>query len=146
MNDMMRDVLDLVLGRRPPALQVGAICVQPKTGRVLLITSRDTGRWIIPKGWPMSGRSAANAALQEAWEEAGVRGKVEASSCGRYAYDKKQDNGLSIPVDVQVHIVNVDRLEADYPERHQRERQWFSPEKAAELVNEEGLKALLRSF
>ena len=95
MNDLLRDLLGRILGRRPPALQVGALCLQAGTGKVLLVTSRGTGRWIIPKGWPMDGRSAGGAALREAWEEAGVRGQVEERPLGRYSYDKKLTRGLS---------------------------------------------------
>ncbi|MBA4490764.1 NUDIX hydrolase [Paracoccus sp. S1E-3] len=143
MNEL-RNLLGRMLGRRPPALQVGALCLQPKTGRVLLITSRGTGRWIIPKGWPMDGRSVGGAALREAWEEAGVRGKVEETAFGRYSYDKRLTGGLSAPVEVQVHLVRVERLDKTFPERKERQRRWFTPDEAAELVDEAGLARLLR--
>ena len=144
MNDMLRDLLGRILGRRPPALQVGALCVQQDSGRVLLVTSRGTGRWIIPKGWPMDGRSAGGAALQEAWEEAGVRGPVDETPFGRYAYDKKLTRGLSAPVEVQVHLIRVADLAKNFPERKQRQRRWFTPPEAAELVSEPGLAKLIR--
>jgi len=144
MNDMLRDLLGRILGRRPPALQVGALCLQPDTGRVLLVTSRGTGRWIIPKGWPMDGRSAGGAALREAWEEAGVQGEVEERPLGRYSYDKKLTRGLSAPVEVQVHLVRVAGLDKNFPERKQRQRRWYSPAEAAELVDEPGLARLIR--
>ncbi len=144
MNDMFRNLLGRMLGRRPPALQVGALCLQPETGRVLLVTSRGTGRWIIPKGWPMDGRSVGGAALREAWEEAGVRGEVEETAFGRYSYDKKLTRGLSAPVEVQVHLVRVEGLDKNFPERKQRQRRWFTPDEAAGLVDEAGLARLLR--
>ena len=144
MNDMLRDLLGRMLGRRPPALQVGALCLQPDTGRVLLVTSRGTGRWIIPKGWPMDGRSAGGAALREAWEEAGVQGEVDERPLGRYSYDKKLTRGLSVPVEVQVHLVRVAGLDKSFPERKQRQRRWYSPAEAAELVDEPGLARLIR--
>ena len=144
MNDMLRDLLGRMLGRRPPALQVGALCLQPDTGRVLLVTSRGTGRWIIPKGWPMDGRSAGGAALREAWEEAGVQGEVDERPLGRYSYDKKLTRGLSVPVEVQVHLVRVAGLDKNFPERKQRQRRWYSPAEAAELVDEPGLARLIR--
>ena len=144
MNEMFRNFLGRMLGRRPPALQVGALCVQPETGRVLLVTSRGTGRWIIPKGWPMDGRSVGGAALREAWEEAGVRGEVEETAFGRYSYDKKLTKGLSAPVEVQVHLVRVEGLDKNFPERKQRQRRWFTPAEAAGLVDEAGLARLLR--
>lgn len=143
MNALRRSV-EMMLGRRPPALQVGAICRRRDTGRVLLITSRDTGRWVIPKGWPMEGRSLSGAALQEAWEEAGVRGRVELAELGRFSYDKQQDSGFSVPVEVAVYPVWVENLAEDYPENDQRIRQWFKPEKAASLVDEPGLQNILR--
>ena len=144
MNEMLRNLLGRMLGRRPPALQVGALCLQPETGRVLLVTSRGTGRWIIPKGWPMDGRSVGGAALREAWEEAGVRGQVEETAFGRYSYDKKLTRGLSAPVEVQVHLVRVEGLDKNFPERKQRQRRWFTPDEAAGLVDESGLARLLR--
>ncbi|NHF73601.1 NUDIX hydrolase [Paracoccus xiamenensis] len=144
MNDMLRDLLGRMLGRRPPALQVGALCLHPETGKVLMVTSRGTGRWIIPKGWPMDGRSTGGAALREAWEEAGVRGEVEERPLGRYSYDKKLTRGLSAPVEVQVHLVRVAGLDRDFPERKQRRRRWFSPTEAAKLVDEPGLATLMR--
>jgi hypothetical protein len=61
--------------RRPKRLQVAALCYKQANDtddkEILLVTSRDTGRWIIPKGWPIDGKNASEAALQEAWEEAG---------------------------------------------------------------------------
>ena len=144
MNEMLRNLLGRMLGRRPPALQVGALCLQAETGKVLMVTSRGTGRWIIPKGWPMDGRSVGGAALREAWEEAGVRGEVEETAFGRYSYDKKLTKGLSAPVEVQVHLVRVEGLDKNFPERKQRQRRWFTPEEAAGLVDEAGLARLLR--
>ena len=144
MNEMFRNFLGRMLGRRPPALQVGALCLQAETGSVLLVTSRGTGRWIIPKGWPMDGRSVGGAALREAWEEAGVRGEVEETAFGRYSYDKKLAKGLSAPVEVQVHLVRVEGLDKNFPERKQRQRRWFTPAEAAGLVDEAGLARLLR--
>ena len=69
---------------------MGALVYRLKNDAVefLLITSRGTGRWIIPKGWPMPGRTLAQAALREAYEEAGIRGIVETSSIGSYQYYK----------------------------------------------------------
>ncbi|WBU63978.1 NUDIX hydrolase [Paracoccus aerodenitrificans] len=143
MSKAIRNTLSLLLGRRPPVLQVGAICRHVQTREILLITSRGTGRWIIPKGWPMSGLSVAGAAAQEAWEEAGVRGTVSPRSVGRYGYDKWQEQGFSIYIQVQVHLIEVERLEDDFPESEERTRQWFPVAKAAELVDEPGLKELL---
>ncbi|AUH32700.1 NUDIX hydrolase [Paracoccus tegillarcae] len=141
---MIRKSLGMILGRRPPALQVGAICRKAETGQVLLITSRGTGRWVIPKGWPMEGRSLAHAALQEAWEEAGVRGQVELAELGRFRYDKHQDSGFALPVEVALYPVAVESLADSFPENHEREREWFDAEEAARLVIETGLQDILR--
>ncbi|UXU75431.1 MULTISPECIES: NUDIX hydrolase [unclassified Paracoccus (in: a-proteobacteria)] len=141
-----RDQLGRLLGRRPPEMQVAALCRNPATGDVLLITSRGTGRWVLPKGWPMPGRSLADAALQEAWEEAGVRGRVRQDEIGRYHYDKVQDRGFAIPVEVRIFAVDVDSLGQDFREAAERSRRWFPPDEAAKLVAESGLQQLLRSL
>lgn len=146
MTARLRQSLDLMLGRRPPALQVGAVCVDEGTGRVLLITSRGTGRWIIPKGWPMAGRTLAGAAALEAWEEGGVEGRIEPDELGRYRYGKAQDCGFATPVEVRVFRLQVRHLAATFPEEGQRRREWFDPVQAAERVEEPGLKAILRDL
>lgn len=139
-----RDRLARLLGRHPPDMQVAALCLDEQTGQVLLVTSRGTGRWIVPKGWPMAGRSLAEAAGQEAWEEAGVRGRIAPAEIGRYRYDKDQDRGFAIPIEVRVFPLYVDRLEPQFPEAQERLRRWFAPEEAARLVAETGLKQILR--
>ena len=145
MNSGLRDRLGRLLGRKPHAMQIAALCLDVQ-GRVLLITSRGTGRWIIPKGWPMPGLSLAEAALQEAWEEAGVRGRVDATPIGSYQYRKQHDRGFSVPTDVQVFAVCVHELAEDYPEQGQRKRAWFPPAEAAELVDEPGLRKILHGL
>jgi 8-oxo-dGTP pyrophosphatase MutT (NUDIX family) len=135
--------------RRPRRVQVAALCYRetPRGKDVLLITSRDTGRWIVPKGWPINGLDGAGAALQEAWEEAGVTGaEIEAEPIGHYAYDKGLGNGLTVPVEAQVYLTRVSELEADYPEARERRRGWFAPQEAANLVDEPELKAILRTL
>ena len=129
------------------ALQVGAICRDPGSGQVLMITSRGTGRWIIPKGWAMRDRSLAEAALQEAWEEAGVRAK-DAREIGSYRYDKLPDHGEGppVPVEARCFLVPVLGLAEDFPERGQRTRRWMSPSEAAMLVAEPDLAQLLRDL
>ncbi|MDQ2089951.1 NUDIX hydrolase [Marimonas arenosa] len=132
--------------RRPKRLQVGALCYTQKGAekKVLLVTSRDTGRWIIPKGWPIKGKDAAGAALQEAWEEAGVKkGRVTGASLGSYAYDKELDSGLPVPVETLVFPIEVRKLADEFPESDERRRKWVSPEKAANMVREPELKELL---
>lgn len=144
MMQIFRDRLGRLLGRRPDAMQVAALCICRDSRRVLLITSRGTGRWILPKGWPMPGRSMAEAAAQEAWEEAGVKGRLLPHALGSYSYQKQQDRGFAIPVRVQVYGIEVEELDKGFPEADQRERKWFGAQDASDLVEEPGLKALLR--
>ena len=141
-----RRTLDLLLGRRPVLMQVGAVCRDAASGNVLLITSRDTGRWVIPKGWPMEGRTLSGAAAQEAWEEAGVRGHIRPSELGRFQYRKKQDQGYAVPVEMRVYLLSVDSLSNHFPEDRQRKRRWFAPVEAARMVVEPGLKQILAAL
>lgn len=113
--------------------------------QILLITSRDTGRWILPKGWPMQGETPADAAATEAWEEAGVKGRVAPACIGIYSYDKAMEEG-SLPVAVAVFPVEVEKLAKRYPEAGDRRRRWFSRRKAAEKVAEPELRAILETF
>lgn len=143
-----RHLLAPLLGR-PPRLQVAALCTRGRGEQteVLLVTSRGTGRWVLPKGWPMRGRSAAQAALQEAWEEAGVRhGHVSDRPIGRYTAEKGLASGLPVPVELLVFAVEVVELRDDFPEADQRRRVWVGPEDAADMVIEPGLRDLLRRF
>ncbi|KGJ04485.1 ADP-ribose pyrophosphatase YjhB, NUDIX family [Paracoccus halophilus] len=137
-----RDRLARMIGRRPAEMQVAALCRDPDSGRILLITSRGTGRWILPKGWPMPGLSLADAAAQEAWEEAGAIGRVAQSALGRYSYDKEQERGFAIPIEVLVYPLAVETLTEDYPEQPERERRWFTPAEAAKMVAEDGLRRI----
>ncbi|EEB84735.1 NUDIX hydrolase [Roseobacter sp. GAI101] len=136
----------LPLWRRPKMVQVAALCYrETDCGKeVLLVTSRDTGRWIVPKGWPIDGMNGAQAALQEAWEEAGVsKADIEADPIGFYDYDKGLNDGLSTPVVAQVYLTRVRHIKDAYPEVGQRKRRWFTPQEAARLVAEPDLREIL---
>ncbi len=141
-------VWDFVLGpilQRPKRLQMAALCHREKgAGReYLLVTSRDTGRWIIPKGWPIRGLKADETALQEAWEEAGVRGTKDTSDpVGTYTYDKKLANGVVVPVETLVYSIAVKDVQDSFPEASERKRRWVPAEEAANLVQEDELKNL----
>lgn len=143
----LRDFVEPVF-RHPEFVQAAALCLREgRKGReVLMITSRGTGRWVLPKGWPMRGRSLAGAALQEAWEEAGVIGHVEGGSVGSYGYTKSRQGGFGIPFRAEVFRVHVADLAREWPERRQRRRRWMPLEEAAGLVDEPELAALLRSL
>ncbi len=134
---------------RPNRVQVAALCTRGAGSReeVLLITSRDTGRWIIPKGWPIDGLDGAETALQEAWEEAGVRAAgVRKDPVGQFSYNKTLKDGSAQPVRTSVYHVEVTELAEDYPEVDQRTRCWVSPQVAAERVQEPELQDLLRQM
>ncbi|MFV0244244.1 MAG: NUDIX hydrolase [Qingshengfaniella sp.] len=134
---------------RPTHFQVAALCYRKtKDGpRILVLTSHDTRRWILPKGWPKRGFDAASVALQEAWEEGGVRAPgVRPVPIGRYRYDKRLAGGVPVRTDVDVYAIKVAALEDDYPEAGQRERRWMRPDEAADAVDEPDLKALLRNL
>lgn len=134
---------------RPKRLQVAALCMRGTgAGReVLLITSRDTGRWILPKGWPIDGLTAPGAALQEAWEEAGVQvGVIADEPLGIYDYDKRLEGGVPVSVEVKVYAVTDVQMADDYPEVDERSRRWMSPAEAATLVDEPGLRDILQNL
>jgi len=114
--------------------------------QVLLLSSLDTGRWIIPKGWPMDGLTPADAAAQEAWEEAGVKGNVSDQCIGLYSYNKVLEGGLLMPCVVAVFPLEVRRVEDSYPEAGLRRRKWVSARKAATRVQEPELCQILRHF
>lgn len=128
--------------------QIGALCWRPHGSghEVLLITSRETGRWVIPKGWRMQGLTDAGAAAREAWEEAGIEGEATEDAVGFFAYRKVLTGGNSVPCVVKVFSLRVDRLVNRYPEKGQRRRKWFAPEKAAKKVDEPDLRHLILSF
>ena len=135
--------------KRPKQIQVAALCYRDtqEGKRVLLITSRDTGRWIVPKGWPIDGLDGPGSALQEAWEEAGVtEADIESAPLGVYEYGKRMNEGLTVPVRTQVYLTRVRDLSTDYPESNERKRAWFSPGEAANLVEEPDLKAILHAL
>lgn len=127
------------------AYQVAAIPIKRTAAgalRVMLVTSRDTGRWVVPKGWPWRKLKDYDAAAGEAWEEAGIKGRVGTKSVGTFTYDKRRKNKL-LPLTVFVYVLEV-LEEADiWPEHDERQRRWFTPKAAAQAVAEEELKELL---
>ena len=128
--------------------QYGALCWRIRQGklRILMITSRGTGRWIIPKGWPMAGFRPHEAAGQEAWEEAGASGRVSDRCLGFFTYDKVEGKGQKLPCAVMVFALEVKSLASAFPEHDQRRRKWMSRKKAAAAVREPELARLLRGF
>ena len=128
--------------------QVGALCWRfGEAGvEVLLITSRDTGRWVIPKGHRMDGVSDASAAAQEALEEAGVAGELIEAPLGVFHYMKRLSGKAARRTTVQVYPLKVTAELEDWKEARERTRRWFPPAEAAGCVDEPELKALLLDF
>lgn len=116
------------------------------TFEVMLITSRDTGRWVIPKGWANERETAWDCATREAREEAGVTGEIQKRPVGSYHYRKVFDDGLPVWCTVEVFALKVvDRLES-WPEQGQRAARWFTLDDAAAAVDEPELGALIRDL
>lgn len=113
--------------------------------RVLLITSRETRRWVVPKGNPIPGLAAHEAAAQEAWEEAGVRGFPCAAPLGTFTYLKRRRRG-AVQARVTLFPFNVAVQHDDWPERKQRDIRWFTLAEAAQAVTETELSHLIAGF
>ncbi|MEM6757894.1 MAG: NUDIX hydrolase [Pseudomonadota bacterium] len=135
-------------GKSDVRTQFAALCFRVKNGKtqILLITSRGSGRWILPKGWPIDGATPHEAALQEAWEEAGVTGKVSPRPLGIYSYVKESSDDDDLPCVAMIYTVKVKSLAKAFPEADQRKRKWVSPKKAAAMVDEPELSRILRDF
>ena len=114
--------------------------------KVLLVTSRDTGRWVLPKGWPMRGKKPYSAAKREALEEAGVIGRVGKRSIGTFHYSKRLADGGLVTCEVHVFPLAAERQRRRWPERRQRTQRWFTPREAAQAVQEPELAVLLEAF
>jgi 8-oxo-dGTP pyrophosphatase MutT (NUDIX family) len=110
----------------------------------MLVTSRETRRWIIPKGWPKKGKSPHSSAAREAFEEAGVIGAVGRRPIGSFSYEKRLKNGASIECDVRVFPLEVKRQRKEWPEKHERRIKWLSASKAAAQVKDPVLSKLIR--
>ena len=129
--------------------QIGAIVFSrdsPHGLRVLLVTSRETGRWVIPKGWPMKALRPHQAAAREAYEEAGVEGDISKKAIGTYRYPKVLRNGDVVTCRVKVFPLEVKRILGAWPEADERRRQWFDAREAANAVAETGLASILEEL
>lgn len=136
--------------RRPRRGQYAALCYRiaedGKSPEILVVTSRDTGRWVIPKGWPMGNKPGHEVARQEALEEAGVVGEAELQPAGHYSYGKFIDHGVAVPCRVQVHALKVTSMLDDFKEKGKRALEWVTPEIAEARVQEPELKQLIHRF
>ncbi|HUI98005.1 MAG TPA: NUDIX hydrolase [Xanthobacteraceae bacterium] len=113
---------------------------------VLLVTSRVTKRWIIPKGWPLKRKPPHVTAAHEAHEEAGVIGKIGKSPIGSYSYTKRLKTGSRVRCEVHVFPLEVQRQSRTWPEQNEREVQWLSPAEAAKSIENPILRTLVRHF
>lgn len=113
---------------------------------ILLITSRETARWVIPKGHPVPGLAPPQSAALEAYEEAGIEGEVAEAAIGVFRYRKRIRFGLPRLVRVTVFPLRVTRVLRRWPEAHQRRRQWLPRAAAASAVQEVALRRLILAF
>jgi 8-oxo-dGTP pyrophosphatase MutT (NUDIX family) len=137
-----------LFGKEPCRLQVAALPWR-KAGdgvEIMLITSRDTGRWILPKGWPEGTEDFSEAAAREAGEEAGLSGAIAQREAGRYLYSKVLSSGEEVPCEVLVFPLEVDKVADKWKEKRERKRKWVSPAEAARMLNEPDLCKLVSAF
>jgi 8-oxo-dGTP pyrophosphatase MutT (NUDIX family) len=114
---------------------------------VLLVTTRGTRRWIIPKGWPIKGLRPVKSAAREAFEEAGIRGRIGVKPVGLFTYHKLLDEaGVKTTCEVKVYPLLVKRQSEVWPESQQRTTQWVEPSRAIAMIKEPGLKKIVASF
>jgi 8-oxo-dGTP pyrophosphatase MutT (NUDIX family) len=109
---------------------------------ILVVTTRQSRRWIVPKGWPIKRLTPSKSAAREAFEEAGVRGKIGARPIGNFRYK----NGAEADYEVKIFPLLVRRQSATWPEHGQRVVQWVAPDKAISLIREPELKSLVAAF
>jgi 8-oxo-dGTP pyrophosphatase MutT (NUDIX family) len=139
---------DVVAASHPNDLvQVAAAPIRFEGGEpwVMLVTSRETKRWVIPKGWPMRGKKNWAAAAQEAKEEAGIIGKTYKRSVGEFFYFKRRAAHFDL-CRVEVYLIGFEKQLDVYREKGQRETCWFPLDEAADVVQEPGLSALLKEI
>ena len=140
----MRNSSKTVAARR---LQYGALPYRVSSGsraEFMLVTSRQTRRWVIPKGWPKKGKSPHRLAAREAFEEAGVTGAIGRRSVGSFSYENRLKNGGLITCEVRVFPLEVKRQSKQWPEMQERRIKWLSASKAAEKVKEPMLGKIIR--
>src|SRR5215467_6423924 len=128
-------------------LQYGALPYRTSNGhraQFMLVTSGETRRWIIPKGWPKRGKSPHRSAAHEAAEEAGVLGAIGRQSVGSFSYEKRLKNGRSVECEVRVFPLEVKRQRKEWPESQERRVIWLSASRAAEKVKDPVLSKIIQ--
>jgi 8-oxo-dGTP pyrophosphatase MutT (NUDIX family) len=137
--------------RRKPGEKRSQIAAMPirrgpdGSPEILLVTSRTTRRWIVPKGWPMKGRKDREAAAQEAREEAGVLGRISEKPTGRYTYWKRMSDHFAL-CEVKLYVLEVEQQLDSFAEQHERDLRWFKLDDAADLVDEPELGTAIRNL
>lgn len=132
----------------PLLKQVGALPLRKapsNTIEVLLVSSRDTGRWVIPKGWPSKRMLDSAAAAREAKQEAGVVGKIAKKPVGNYRYRKIEKENVRL-IEVDVYLLWVKKEKKQWKEKAERNRVWFDAETASRKVREPNLRALISAL
>lgn len=136
----------IVSGQVQPAfVQVAALCLRsgPDGAEVLLVKTLRTGGWVIPKGWPMTGKTLSQAAALEAWEEAGAKGHIAPNPIGSFTYTKIRKSGLPVQCRAHVFLMKTTQTLDVYPEALKREKQWMTLGQAAKLVRDPELSDLM---
>lgn len=128
-----------------PQSAVIAYRVRKQSLQIVLVTSRDTQRWVLPKGHIETGLTARDSAAQEAYEEAGIEGTVARISIGTYQYTKVEQKGGGLRR-VEVFPMEVSRIRRNWPEKTLRRRKWMTIDDAVSAVAERKLKRLLTQF
>lgn len=128
--------------------QFAALCwrIRKDKVQILLITSRRRKRWIVPKGWPMEGKTPAECALTEAWEEAGVIGTASDACIGVYSFPRLREDEETVPCLAMLYPVKVKSMKKKFPEVKDRRRKWVSRKKAAKMVPHRELAELILGF
>ncbi|HYD29249.1 MAG TPA: NUDIX hydrolase [Azospirillaceae bacterium] len=131
--------------KKKPRTQYAALpfTIRDDQTRVLLVTSRETRRWVIPKGWPEKHVQPHELAAREAYEEAGLVGRVGQRPFASFQYEKRLKSGRTTTCVVQTYLFEVEEELDDWPEKAERERRWMSPAEAAGLVTEGDLGQIL---
>jgi 8-oxo-dGTP pyrophosphatase MutT (NUDIX family) len=140
---------NLKRGTRASRVQYAALPyrqITPSRTEVLLVTSRETGRWIIPEGWPIKRKPPHVAAAREAREEAGVVGRIGRRPIGSFSYEKRLKKGLTVVCNVYVFALKVKRQTENWPEKGQRQVRWMSRTKATKSVGDPKLGEIIRKL
>jgi 8-oxo-dGTP pyrophosphatase MutT (NUDIX family) len=126
--------------------QYGAVPYRIRAGsvEVLLVTSRQTKRWIVPKGWPK--KTPRHTAKSEAYEESGVRGKLRRRALGSFEYRKKMTRGRKVKCLLKLFPLAVRKQAKSWPEQQERQTRWFKLNEATSRCSDAGLARLLRKF